>query len=130
MKSQNIYLISFLVIILFSACKKKDEIVTATIEFSEPLANDTIALGEEIHAEGTIKGTGEKHGYSLVMKNQTTGLIVFSVNSSSHAENFAFHEHWVNDVAQISTINVTVETELGHAGEKVTKTVSVTCLPY
>lgn len=118
----------FAVTILFAACKKENA-TTATIEFIEPLANDTIIAGDSLHAEGTIIGNNEMHGYTLKMVNETTNEELMNITSDSHASSYAFHEHWMNNVTQISTIAVTISANLDDAGKQATKSVKVVCLP-
>lgn len=111
------------------ACKKDEPATTAVIEFIEPSSMDTIISGEELHAEGTIVGNNEMHGYSLKMVNETTNEVLVNIASSSHATSYAFHEHWVNNVTQNAVVAVTITANLDDAGNQATKTVKVVCLP-
>ena len=111
------------------ACKKDDPATSAVIEFIEPTATDTISAGDELHAEGTIIGNNEMHGYSLKMVNETTNEVLVNTTSSSHASSYAFHEHWVNNVTQNAVVAVTITANLDDAGNQATKTLKVVCLP-
>ena len=98
-----------------------DGTTNADITLIEPMEGDTLLFGEELHAEGTIGGDGELHGYSLNMINQTTGETLLSKASSDHAETYSFHEHWVNSVTDTSNVKIIVEVELNHDGDKTSK---------
>ena len=116
-----------MVILSVSSCKK-EETPTATITFNEPLANDSIANGDSLHVEGTITGTGELHGYTLSITNKTSGAILYTGSASNHSDSYAFHEHWLNNVSSTSNIEVKVEVELNHDGNKTVKAVQVVAL--
>ena len=114
---------------IFSCHKHEDEATTANITLMEPGENDTIAFGSEIHVEGTVSGDGELHGYTIGIVNTADNSSVFSVNSSSHASSYAFHEHWMNNVTDTVNMRVTVDVMLTHDGQKTSKSVNVVCLP-
>jgi hypothetical protein len=129
MKSKINYFILFSVLFIGLTACHKDENVTATINLMEPMENDTIPFGTELHMHGTIVGTGELHGYSLTLKNLTNDTIVYSSTNSTHQESYAFDEHWVNNVTDTSLIQVSVVVEVDHDGNKESKTVNLVCLP-
>ena len=114
---------------LFVSCQKEEGASTATITFLEPTSGDTLHIGEKLHVEGTIQGDGEMHGYSLSMTNKNTGESVYMANSDTHAESYAIHEHWTNNVSDTATIKILVEVELNHDGMKTAKEINVVCLP-
>jgi hypothetical protein len=114
-------------VLLITACKK-EETPTATITFNEPVANDTILYGDNLHIEGTITGTGELHGYTLNVTNKTSGEILYTGTASNHSDSYAFHEHWPNNVTSTSNIEVKVEVELDHDGNKTSKTIQAVAL--
>jgi len=109
--------------ILFTACKK-EETPTATITFNEPLANDTVLQGDSLHVEGTIKGTGELHGYTLSITNKSTGAVVYTGTVSNHSDSYSFHEHWANNVTATAALEIKVDVELDHDGNKSSKTLN------
>jgi hypothetical protein len=115
--------------ILLMSCHKHNEATKADITLIEPMVGDTLLFGEELHAEGTIIGDGELHGFSLNMINQTTGVALLSKATSDHAETYGFHEHWVNSVTDTSNVKIIVEVELNHDGVKISKEINVVCLP-
>jgi len=108
------------------SCKKETASATADITLMEPLSGDTVPNGEALHMHGTITGSGELHGYTLTLTNVTTNEVVFSGSNTSHQTNYAFDEHWVNNVASISNMKVTVTVELDHDGNTTTKEVFFT----
>jgi hypothetical protein len=114
-------------VLLITACKK-EETPTATITFNEPVANDTILNGDSLHVEGTITGTGELHGYTLSITNKTSGAVLYTGTASNHSDSYAFHEHWLNNVTSTSNIEVKVEVELDHDGNKTSKTIQAVAL--
>jgi hypothetical protein len=114
-------------VLLITACKK-DETPTATITFNEPVANDTILNGDSLHVEGTITGTGELHGYTLSITNKTSGAVLYTGTASSHSDSYTFHEHWPNKVTSTSNIEVKVEVELDHDGNKTSKTIQAVAM--
>ncbi len=114
-------------VMLFSACKK-EETPTATITFNEPVANDSILNGDNLHIEGTITGTGELHGYTLSITNKTSGAVLYTGTATNHSDSYAIHEHWLNNVTSTSNIEVKVEVELDHDGNKTSKTIQAVAL--
>jgi hypothetical protein len=124
----NYFLLSVALFIGLTACHKHED-VTATINLMEPMENDTLAFGTELHMHGTIVGTGELHGYSLSLKNVSTNAILFSASNTAHQETYAFDEHWVNNVTDTTFVQVYVDVELDHDGNKQNKLVNIVCLP-
>jgi hypothetical protein len=129
MKSKINYFILFSVLFIGLTACHKDENVTATINLMEPMENDTLAFGTELHMHGTIVGTGELHGYSLSLKNVSTNAILFSASNTAHQETYAFDEHWVNNVTDTTVVQVSVDVTLDHNGNKGNKKVNLICLP-
>jgi hypothetical protein len=127
MKNLKFVFISLTVLLI--SCHKHNNATTATINFLEPTAGDTLQFGEELHAEGTIKGDGELHGYSLNIINQTTTATLLSKSASDHAETYSFHEHWINNVTDTTNVKILVEVEINHDGVKTSKEINVVCLP-
>ena len=130
MKNLKFVFISLsILLILLMSCHKHNEATKADITLIEPMEGDTLLFGEELHAEGTIIGDGELHGYSLNIINQTSGLTLLSRSSSDHAETYSFHEHWVNSVTDTSNVKIILEVELNHDGVKTSKEINVVCVP-
>jgi len=127
MKNLKFVFISLTVLLI--SCNKHNNATTATINFLEPTAGDTLQFGEELHAEGTIKGDGELHGYSLNIINQTTSATLLSKSASDHAETYSFHEHWINNMTDTTNVKILVEVEINHDGVKTSKEINVVCLP-
>jgi hypothetical protein len=127
MKNLKFVFISLTVLLI--SCHKHNNATTATINFLEPTAGDTLQFGEELHAEGTIKCDGELHGYSLNIINQTTSATLLSKSASDHAETYSFHEHWINNVTDTTNVKILVEVEINHDGVKTSKEINVVCLP-
>jgi hypothetical protein len=123
----NLFTVSAIVL-LMTACKK-EETPTATITINEPMANESIANGSSLHVEGSIKGTGELHGYTLVITNKTSGAVIYTGTVNNHSDSYSFHEHWTNNVTSKSNIEVKVEVELDHDGNKTSKIVTCVALP-
>jgi hypothetical protein len=128
-KKYIIFSIALVIISLTTACHKHDGANSAEITIMEPMLNDTILNGAEIHIEGTISGDGELHGYALKVSNATTDSVYFSMSSNSHASSYSFHEHWLNNLSDTTTVKVTVEADLNDEGAKSSKSVNVVCLP-
>jgi hypothetical protein len=132
MKKNNSFMLvlaTFLLFISVSCNKDAHEQVTATISFIEPTQGDTVAFNQELHAEGTITGSSELHGYSMSMTNLTSNEEVLSLSSYNHATAYAFHEHWVNNVVDTAVIRIKVHVVLDHEGNTTTKTIDVVALP-
>jgi len=127
MKNLKFVFISFSILLM--SCHKHNEATNATINFLEPTAGDTLQFGEELHIEGTIKGDGELHGYTLNLLNSNTGQSLLSKSTHDHGESFSFHEHWLNSVTDTSNVKIIVEVELNHDGDKSSKEINVVCLP-
>jgi hypothetical protein len=126
----SIFILSALFLFVVVSCHKDEhEEISATISFVEPSITDTLAFNEELHAEGTIVGSAELHGYTLSMTNITTNEELFSATASNHSPSYAFHEHWVNNVSDTSIIRINVIVILDHEGNTETKTIDLVALP-
>jgi hypothetical protein len=126
---KKLLFIPVLTLVLLSSCHKNEGPVTATISFTEPAIGDTLALGEELHAEGTVTADGEMHGYTLSFYNVTTGQTIYTGSTENHSDAYSFHEHWVNNVSDTSTIRVRLEVVIDHDGNTTKKDINVVCLP-
>ena len=125
--TRSIIIISLLSISLISC--KKDEIVTATITFNTPSANDTIPFGSVVHLTGSVNGSAEMHGYTVTFTNLTTGSDVFSEIHDVHAANYALDYSWTNNVVDTSVVKLVVDVEKDHDGNMEMKEITVVCLP-
>ena len=120
--------------ITFISCDKdkpgeEETPVSATITMSEPGVNDTIAQGGELHIEGLITGTGELHGYTVSITNTVSQAVLYTVTYDTHVSAYNFHEHWVNNVTDTTTVKVKVDVTKDHDGNHEIKEVDVVCLP-
>ncbi len=106
-----------------------DEPVTAVIDINSFNDGDTIASGATFHMSGTITGTSEMHGYTIVLHNHATMQDVFNVQNHDHSSVYTIHEHWVNNVADTSTVMFTLTTALDHNGGTMSTVKHVVCLP-
>jgi len=113
------------------SCKREhhEEEVTATITWIEPGISDTLSLGEELHAEGTIVGSADLHGYELKFIDVQTQTTLYSGNATSHASSYAFHEHWVNNVIDTTNVKVEITVTLDHDGNTKSESRQVVLLP-
>ena len=125
--TKSIIIIALLSVSLISC--KKDEIVTATITFNTPSANDTIPFGSVVHLTGSVNGSSEMHGYVVTFTNLTTGSDVFSEIYDVHAANYALDYSWTNNVADTSVVKLLVDVEKDHDGNMEMKEIPVVCLP-
>jgi hypothetical protein len=127
MKSISIILLALLV---FSSCKKKEtEATSATITFSEPSLDDTIAAYNQLHMEGTIEGNNTLEGYRVKLTNYSTGAEIYSKSYDTRAEAYNFHEHWTNNLADTTKVTVNVIVNLDKSGNTMNKTRNVVCVP-
>ena len=130
MKSKWNVLSIAIIMSMTMACKDEvTEVSRATITFVEPAMGDTLQSGEELHAEGTVQGNVELHGYELSFINLTTGEVLYNGVSETDAQSYSFHEHWINNVSDTSRVAVEVVVELDHDGNTQSKRVEVVCLP-
>lgn len=128
MKNTILILGLFTVLFSMNSCNK-NEASKADITVMEPAVDDTVAFNDSVHFEGTIIGDGELHGYTLTYTNTTTGQSLLSATSETHATSYAFHEHWLNNLTDTTTVTLKVEVELDHEGHKISKEMNVVCLP-
>jgi hypothetical protein len=115
-------------ILSMTACKKEEE-VNATITISSPTITDTLALGDTLQLTGMVSGTGEMHGYSVMMMNLTTSAMVYSSTYDIHADLYTVSDFWVNSVSDTSVVEATIDVIKDHEGNHEMKTISVVCLP-
>jgi len=124
MKKQFIAVATFTM--LLASCHKD---VTATITIVEPTSIDTIPLNNEVHFEGSVDGNAEMHGYTITFTNMSSGATLLTKTDESHAESYAFHEHWINNVTDTTTVKLSITVEKDHDGNTETKEATVLCLP-
>lgn len=129
MKNTIVYSILGLALLALSCKKDEAGTVTATINIIEPSSTDTVTFGEELHLEGNITADGDMRGYTLTMTNTKNATNLLSFAQENHASAYSFHEHWVNNLTDTTIVKCTVEVEVNHDGTKVSKDVSVLCLP-
>ena len=116
--------------LLMGACKKdKSGAKSVQINFTEPSVGDTIPSWNQIHMEGTITGDGEMKGYSVSAVNASTNTVLFTKTYDVRAKAYNFHEHWINNLYDTTTVTVKVEVIKNDAGELETATRDVVCLP-
>jgi hypothetical protein len=127
----GIYITLLFLVLSIISCEKETATfaTSASINFVYPAVNDTISLGEEIHAEGTIQATEMLNGYSLKMVDQTTNEVLYSAATSVKKSAYVFHEHWVNNLTDTTHVRVTVEVNLNDNGAKTSKDVMVVIIP-
>jgi hypothetical protein len=128
--TKSIFVFATLAVTLFSCKKEKEEeVVTATITFNTPSANDTIPFGAAVHLTGTVSGSAEMHGYTVTFTNLTTGSDVFAEIHEVHAANYALDYSWTNNVADTSVLKLVVDVEKDHDGNMEMKELTIVCLP-
>ncbi len=116
--------------VLLVACKKdKNGAENAVITFTEPSVGDTIPSWNQIHMEGTISGDGEMKGYVVSALNTATNEVLFTTTYDVVSQAYNFHEHWINNLYDTTTVTVKVEAIKNEAGERETATRMVVCLP-
>ncbi|MBC9813015.1 hypothetical protein H9Y05_11100 [Crocinitomicaceae bacterium CZZ-1] len=115
---------------LFGACKKeKDGAENVTITFTEPSVGDTIPSWNQVHMEGTVSGDGEMKGYVISALNATTNEVLFTTAYDVTSKAYNFHEHWINNLYDTTSVTVKVEVIKNEAGDRETATRTVVCLP-
>lgn len=116
--------------LLISACKKdKSSAKLVEISFTEPSVGDTIPSWNQVHMEGTITGDGEMKGYTVSAVNTSTNVVLFTKTYDVKAKAYNFHEHWMNNLYDTTTVMVKVEVIKNDKGELETATLNVVCLP-
>ena len=121
-------LVGVSLLLSITACHKEEE-VNATISISSPLVTDTLAFGDTLKLTGTVTGTGEMHGYSVMMMNLTTSEMVYSSTYDIHADMYTVSDFWVNSVSDTSVIGATIDVIKDHEGNLEMVAVNVVCLP-
>ena len=76
-----------------------------------------------------MTGTGEMHGYSVMMMNLTTSAMVYSSTYDIHADLYTVSDFWVNSVSDTSVVGATIDVIKDHEGNHEMKTINVVCLP-
>jgi hypothetical protein len=116
-------------ICLLLSCHKNDPATSATIEFEEPILNDTIAFMDSIHVEGTIIGNGKMNGFKIEYIDASTGTVLHNQNSTTTDKEYTFHDHWMNELIETTTIAVKITVDLDGNGNQTTAQRNVVCLP-
>jgi len=116
--------------VVFSACKKEDNGAdNVTITFTEPQENDTVASWNQVHMEGTVTGDGTMRGYTLSAINSSTGEVLYTTTYNVKAKAYNFHEHWINNLQDTTTVIVRMDVLKDVAGNYEVKERKVVCLP-
>ena len=116
--------------VVFSACKKEDSGAdNVTIKFTEPQENDTVASWNQVHMEGTVTGDGTMKGYTLSAINSSTGEVLYTTTYNVKAKAYNFHEHWINNLQDTTTVIVRMDVLKDVAGNYEVKERKVVCLP-
>ena len=110
-------------ICILLSCHKNDPATSATIEFEEPILNDSI------HVEGTIIGNGKMNGFNIEYLDASTGAVLHTQNSTDTDKEYAFHDHWMNQLTDTTTVAVKITVDLDANGNQTTAQRSVVCLP-
>jgi hypothetical protein len=134
MTKANLYKLAFFLTLSLTviSCKKEevvDEVVTATINVTEPSSTDTIVFNDELHIEGTISGSAELHGYTISYINTSSNAVLKTVTYDVHSSSYNFHEHWVNNVLDTTIVKAKIDVTKDHDGNHEIKEVNVVCLP-
>lgn len=123
------------------ACKKETEqpqghhhdhgaAVSASISIANPTAGAMYMHGDTVHMNVSITGSGELHGYELLINNNShNNANVYSVSEHNHTENYTIQDFWVNNVSHHSDMQLIVKAFVTHDGDFESDTVNFHCHP-
>ncbi len=115
------------------SCKKDEEHDHEDVEVNISIASPTntmhLHLNDNLDIIATISSNIEIHGYEATLKNLTADSTVWSMSEHEHGTSYSINGSWINDVVDISTMQLTIVAEVDHDGTTETKTVSFMCLP-
>lgn len=123
-KTTSLLALSVVVAIAFTiaSCSKEKTNAAPTITLEEPENNSTVALGGEIHIEGTAADDEELHEMAIWVTYM--GDTVDHEYPTVHAlKTYDFHRHYEATAAGTYTVNVVVA---DHEGLTATETRTVT----
>lgn len=75
-----------------SSCDPKQN-TAPVIDIEEPLASDTILLGDSVHVEGTVTDDESLHELMVTVTNATGGTVFQSVPTVHDLKTYSFHYH-------------------------------------
>lgn len=120
----------FILSVLTMSCKKNNEAASAIeISFIEPVVGDTIASWNQIHVEGTIVAKGDMTGYKISILKQSDNSILFEKTYDIKAPAYNFHDHWMNNLYDTTSVIVKVDAFSSNEANNLSKTINVVCLP-
>ncbi len=129
MKTNFILIIALSGLSFFSCKKDKKGAENVVITFTEPSLNDTIPSWNQIHMEGTISADGQMRGYTVSAINASTNEVLFTSTYDVASNAYNFHEHWINNLYDTTTVMVRVEVKKDDNGAAEIQERSVICLP-
>ncbi len=119
---------AFTTILFFSACNNEKEDPLPQIAVESPIEGATIEFGDTVHIEVNITHTEALHEYLVELKNADDDIVLFSEGEHSHDTEAHVHNHWVNNVATHTDMELNV-TAIDHANRTSTRTVHFHCHP-
>ena len=112
-------------------CRKKENhhpSPRATITITKPSAGQLFRAGDTVVVEAEIRSETTLHGYKLAITN-SRGDTVFAADDHAHAAVLNINRYWVNTHKTPDDLNVTINTEIDHDGNTVSKEVMIRVEP-
>ncbi|HLP21203.1 MAG TPA: Ig-like domain-containing protein [Chitinophagales bacterium] len=105
--------------VTIGSCSKKTENQPPVVNLEEPAANETFALSDSVHIEGTVTDDESLHEMSVVVTNATGNKVFEQYPTVHELTTYSFHYHFHPGTAGTYNLEVTAE---DHDGERATAT--------
>lgn len=119
--------IAVLVFVIFSlGCSDESERYS-TITIYDPTPNQAFALGDTVFVNALITANIELHGYSVEIKNLSSGEEMHAIEQHSHGGNIPVGTFWINTVSENSNMRAYVIAHIDDNGKHEIDSVDFVC---
>lgn len=123
----QIFLISLLCILTFSACQKNDSIpfdsTKLNMAIARPLGAQVFQKGDTVFVSATADYISELHGYEISILDTATQTVYFDLDKHVHAASFQIDTFWVDTLNVKANLQLKFDVEADHNGNGATKSV-------
>lgn len=129
MKTSSYALINIccVLMILFAVGCTKETTRYSTITIYNPTLNQTFCAGDTVHVNALITADIELHGYSVIIKNLTSGQQVHTIDQHSHGGTIPIGTFWINTVSEDSDMRVYINAHIDDDSKHETDSLDFIC---
>lgn len=118
-------LIALLSLTLLDSCKKNEEHANeAIIDITSPKEGQMFHQGETVNIKATLTGKEILHGWEVVIRKKSDGMVLFEKDLHVHDLTLTIDESWTNNLTDHTDLVLEVFAQLDHDGIKTSKVVN------